>query len=360
MPLDKNMIWNLAEMYLDGTISGEDMAFIKDMSAKDPAFSIEFQESVNLLTSIKASGEHKAFRNMVAGIAAQQKKPETVKKPAGNTIPLRTHYWRTAAIAAGIAILTSLSTIWAVRHSNSRIASQYSLLKRDLEKYKRSQNQLINNIKDQKNVTIPAEAKFGGTGFALTNDGYIVTNYHVVEGADSIYIQNSAGHYYKAHALSFDKKADIAILQVENKDFRFSKSDLPYSFATGKSHLGAKVYSLGFPQDEIVYNEGYISSKNGYEGDSMQYRLQMPANPGQSGAPVVDANGNIIAIITGKESESEGTTYAVSSKALLHLVNNMPKRKSIRLPKSNKLGYLSREQQIEKLENYTCSIKVYK
>ena len=92
----------------------------------------------------------------------------------------------------------------------------------------------------------------------------------------------------------------------------------------------------------------------------MQYRLQIPANPGQSGAPVVDERGEIVAIITGKESETEGTTYAVNAKAVIDLVRNLPKENNVRLPKVNRLGKMTREQQIEKLETYTCSIKVYK
>ena len=109
-----------------------------------------------------------------------------------------------------------------------------------------------------------------------------------------------------------------------------------------------------------MYNEGYISSKNGYNGDSSQYQLEVPAYPGQSGAPIMDGQGNILAMITGKESGSEGTTYAVSAKAVMQLVRTLPKEVNLRMPKANKLGRLPLEQQVEKMEAYTCSIKVYK
>jgi serine protease Do len=68
----------------------------------------------------------------------------------------------------------------------------------------------------------------------------------------------------------------------------------------------------------------------------------------------------VVAKITGKETESEGTTYAVSSKTLLQLIHSLPQNSRLRLPKTNKLTGLSREQQVEKLESYTCSIQVYK
>jgi len=352
-----NNIWNWAEAYVAGTMPAAEAEALRGKLAADAAFAAEFNECVNLLRSLHGSGSQQRYKAMLADI----QKEVLVKAPSkeARSIPLRTHYLRTAAIAAGIALLTSITTFWAIQHNNRKIASQYSLLKRDLETYKRSQNQVINSIKNQKSGPV-AQARYTGTGFAISNDGYIVTNYHVTEGADSIYIQSRDGEYLKTHLVSFDEKADVALLKVDDKAFRFGKGDVPYTFETTKSRLGTRVFTLGFPQDEIVYNQGYISSKNGYNGDSMQYRLQLPAGPGQSGAPVVGENGEILAIITGKETESEGTTYAVNAKAVTDLVHNLPKENNIRLPKANKLGKLTREQQIEKLEMYTCSIKVYK
>jgi serine protease Do len=351
-----NSTWSLAEAYVAGNMPVAEANALKTRLATDSTFATEFHECVDLLRSLNGSGQQMRFRAMLADVA-QKAKPKTVIET--RTIPLRTHYWRTAGVAAGIALLTSLTTFWAIQHNNKKIASQYSLLRRDLETYKRSQNQIISNIKQQKSMPV-APVRFTGTGFAVRNDGYLVTNYHVTAGADSIYIQNRDGQYFKTTLISFDEKADVALLKVEDKNFRFGKGEVPYSFATSKRKLGTKVFTLGFPQDEIVYNQGYISSKNGFEGDSTQYRLQIPASPGQSGAPVVDESGEVVAIITGKESQTEGTTYAVGTKAIAQLLNALPKENKLHLPKGNKLGRLSREQQIEKLEYYTCSIKVYK
>src|SRR5690606_8369655 len=125
--------------------------------------------------------------------------------------------------------------------------------------------------KDQNTVVPAAPAKYGGTGFALTNDGYVVTNYHVTEGADSIYIQSKEGLHFRASLVGFDQKTDLAILKVDDPEFRFAKADIPYSFAPTKRKLGSKIFTLGFPQEEIVYNEGYISAVNGYNGDTLQY-----------------------------------------------------------------------------------------
>lgn len=348
-------IQELAEGYVDGTLPVAVLNELKDKLSSDAAFAASFADDVNLLRGLKSAGNQMRFRNTLKTIAVN--KPVT----ATRTISLRTYYWRTAAIAAGMALLTSLTTYWLVQHNNDKIASQYSLLRRDLEKYKHSQNQLINRINSKTTTNSPvAEVRYTGTGFALSNDGYLVTNYHVIDGADSMYIQNREGKYFKANVIGYDQQADIAILKIQDRLFRFGKGEVPYSLLNTKHKLGTKVYTLGYPEDEVVYNEGYISGINGYNGDSSQYRLDIQAYPGQSGAPILDNRGNVVAMVTGKESGSEGTTYAVSSEALSELIHSLPKGINLHTPKSNKLSHLGLEQQIEKLEYYTCVIKVYK
>lgn len=355
---NENKIWELAEAYLDNKLSAIDKAALQQRMSVDTTFATAFQDCLNILRSMQGSGAHKQYRQLLKDVheqVVQENKSELLPR----TVKFWQNNWRTAAIAASIAILTSLTTFWVAQHNNNKIASQYSLLRRDLETYKRSQNKIIGDIKRQ-TYTPELQARYTGTGFALTNDGYLVSSYHVIAGADSVYIQNKEGDYYKADIVAFNETTDVVILRVAHEDFKFNKQDIPYTIAGNRKKLGARVYTLGFPQDEIVYNEGYISAKNGYGGDSTQYRLDIPAGPGQSGAPVADASGNIIGIITGKETESEGTTYAVASEAIIDLLNTLPKENSIKIPSTNKLGRMNREQQIERLEYYTCAIKVYK
>lgn len=347
----------LAEAYISGNLSDAEREKLKKKLETDPVFASDFQECLQMLSTLENSTRQKQFRSMLSEIHQEAAGEKPAVREA-RMIPLRTHFLRTGVIAAGIALLTSLATLSFVTHNEKKHSSQYSLLKRELETIKRSQSTIISNIYQSENK--PATpANFSGTGFALTNDGYFITNYHVTEGADSVFIQNSEGDYFKAHLITFDATADVAILKADQKDFRFGKTEVPYTFANQKRSLGTRIFTLGFPQDEIVYNEGYISAQNGYLGDSLQYQLELPAKPGQSGAPVLDKSGNIVAIVTGKETESERITYAVSTKAILNLIENTPDL-ALKLSKTNKLSNLKREQQIEKLQEYTCSVKVYK
>ncbi|MBS1585001.1 MAG: trypsin-like peptidase domain-containing protein [Bacteroidetes bacterium] len=352
-----NNIWQLAEAYVSGNMPDADEASLRSRLATDPVFAAEFNECLNMLRSLEGFGAYSRFRNMLSDVRQQNE----VKAKAGRTISLRSHYWRTASVAAGIALLTTFSTFWLLHRNDKHAASGYDGLKRRLDQIERSQNSIILDIKnkDKKDAPAPpsAPAAYAGTGFALTNDGYLITDYHVVSGADSVYIQNHEGRYFKTYVVDFDANTDLALLKVEKSSFRFSKTDVPYTFAGTKSAVGSRVYTLGFPGDDIVYGEGYISSRNGFQGDTTQYRLEIPAHHGESGGPVIDGSGNLVAVIAG---QSEGTTYAVSSAAVLQLIKKLDKDVNIHLPKVNKLGKLSREEQIEKLQAYTCTVKVYK
>lgn len=355
--MSNDNIWKLAEAYHNGMLSEEEQATLRQRLQNDTAYAAEFQDALNMLRALNGSGAQKRFKNILEEThkktvqqTAEHRKTSTSKK-------ITISYWRTAGIAACIALITSMATYWVAQHNNKKIASQYSLLRRDLETYKRSQKKILGDIKKQTSPQL--QARYTGTGFALTNDGYLATSYHVVKDADSVYIQNAAGNYYKTQIVAFNEASDVVVLKIENDSFRFAKYDIPYTIKN-RRQLASRVYTLGFPQDEIVYNEGYISARNGYSGDTTQFRLDIQAGPGQSGAPVIDASGNVIGIITGKESESAGTTYAVSSEALTELLNTLPEENQIKTANVNRLGRLSREKQIERLEYYTCAIKVYK
>ncbi len=357
-------IVKMAEAAAAGTISPVEKAELDAQIAADPAFAQAYSEYFNTISSLQRSAQRNQYKTLLKEVHIEANTP---KKPFyGKLVQFQPKHLRTAAMAASVALLTSIITLWSVRHNETKVVPTTLALVRQMESIKRTQQhqqKQIEQIKETTSEPVPAapQSNFSGTGFALSNDGYFVTNYHVVEGAESLHILTRNGKSYAASVVAYEPMNDIALLQVDDEDFTFSsKSDLPYSFLAGKAPLGAPVYTLGFPQDEIVYNEGYIASRNGYQGDSNQYRLEVPAGPGQSGAPVVDATGNVIGIIRSKDAQTESTTYAVSSRTLLRLLRDIPKDKRPKLPVSNHLTGLTRQQQIEKLQDFTCMVQVYK
>ncbi len=365
MSINNNMI-EVAESYLSGSLPEADLKELNSRLASDVSFANEFHECVNLVRSLEGNGKQKRFRAMLRDVHEKQNAVPVKKTRLINFTP---QSWRTAAVAASVAILTSTITIWSLKPSIKKTDSQYSTISREVEHIKRvqagqqaEQNKLRDIISKNTKAAPPSDVRYTGTGFALTNDGYFVTAYHVIgSDFDSVYIQTHDGQYYKAFLLNYSKENDIAILKVEKKNFHFGKGELPYTFASSKVGLGAHIFTLGYPKEDLVYSEGYISSKNGYQGNEQQYTLQLPAGHGQSGSPVVDENGDILGLLTAISSQAEANTYAVSSKAMISLLHTSTANDiSSHLPKVNRLGKLSGAEQVEKMEAYTFSVKVYK
>jgi serine protease Do len=354
-----------AEAELAGTLSVTQRAELDARLAADPAFAQAYKEYYHTISSLYDGGRRARYKVML-----QDVHQELTTRKSGTKrliIHFNPRHLRTAAMAACVALITSAITVWAIRQNEPKPADPRTLqlVRHEIANIKatqQKQEKAIQYLKENTETTIPQppQSNYTGTGFALSNDGYLITNYHVVDGAENIQVQTRGGKTYTASVIAYEPKTDIALLKVDDKHFRFGKGELPYSFLNGKASLGSSVYTLGFPQDEIVYNEGYISSRNGYEGDSNQYRLEVPAGPGQSGAPVVDEGGNIIGIIRSKDVQAESTTFAVTSKTLLRLLRDVPKDKRPRLPVSNRMTGLNRQQQIERLQDYTCMVQVYK
>ena len=123
--------------------------------------------------------------------------------------------------------------------------------------------------------------EWSGTGFALKN-GYIVTNYHVVENARNITVQGIKGSFsteYKATVVATDKFNDLALIKIS--DSRFSGfGTIPYRIKTSTSEVGEEVFVLGYPLtstmgDEIKLTTGVVSSKTGFQGD-MYHCIKYP------------------------------------------------------------------------------------
>jgi len=355
-----------AERYLNSELNEREMKQLNEALEADEVLQFQWDRTIEILNVFQSDNERKNIRNLIRSVAANPaewavENTSDNNKPS-NTIPFR-KYLRVGAAAASLVLCSSLLTYTLTSKNNSKVAqNQYQQLVRDIAHVKASQNKIIDSLNKQKakdaaSQQIDENALYGGTGFAISNDGYIATNYHVVDGANAIYIQTAKGDK-KAFIVAREPNSDIAILKIEDKDFKFSKSALPYSISKNASSIGQQVFTIGYPQDEIVYNQGYISCQKGYEGDTESYQLEMTANPGQSGSPVFDRAGNVIAVITGKQSNTSGTTYAVQTSALINLVQSLPKSQRIMLQTGTKAGKPERTEQVNKMKDFVFSIKV--
>lgn len=206
-------------------------------------------------------------------------------------------------------------------------------------------------------------ATSSGTGFFLTKDGYIITNNHVIENAKSIKITGINNDYktsYKAKVEITDTQNDLAILKIIDSNFK-SLANIPYTFKCNTSSVGEDCFVLGYPListmgTDIKLTTGIISSKTGYEGSVSEYQISAPVQPGNSGAPLFDKNGNIIGVIKAKHTVAENAGYAVKASYIRNLVELLSV--SIEFPKANALINKPLPKQVELASKSVCLIIV--
>lgn len=207
---------------------------------------------------------------------------------------------------------------------------------------------------------ISEKEEWSGTGFAL-NNGYVVTNYHVIENAKSISIQGVKGNFskkYKATIIATDKYNDLALLQIADGSFNGFGS-IPYNVKTSVSDVGEDVFVLGYPLtstmgDEIKLTTGVISSKTGFQGDVSLYQISAPIQPGNSGGPLFDNKGNLIGIVNAKHKGAENVGYAIKTSYLNNLIESSIST-SI-LPSNNQIGGLPLTGKVKSLKNFVFMI----
>ncbi len=171
-----------------------------------------------------------------------------------------------------------------------------------------------------------------GTGFFITDDGYLITNNHVVKDAVQIRLVTSAG-MIAAKVVSVDAANDIALLKAEGKF-----SPLPIA-ASRTVKLGGTVATVGFPDIGLQgfapkLAKGEIASLSGASDDPRYFQISVPVQPGNSGGALVDEHGNVVGIVSAKLSaraalaESgalpENVNYAVKSSFLLGFLESVP------------------------------------
>jgi S1-C subfamily serine protease len=169
-----------------------------------------------------------------------------------------------------------------------------------------------------------------GSGFLIDNDGHILTNAHVVEGAQSVTVQlGDDGASQKAQVVGMDPSTDVALLKVDNTD---GATPLPLGDST-KVQVGDPVIAIGnpFALDRTVTTgivsalQRQIQAPNGF---SISDVIQTDAaiNPGNSGGPLIDGAGQVIGITSQIESQSggnEGVGFAVPIKTASDVVDQL-------------------------------------
>lgn len=361
----ENQLLETIDRYLSGDMTAEERTQFEALREKDASVETKLAEHKHFTGLLKQYNERHILESRLNAIHDEidvhTLKHDLLEHPSLVIRLWRNHHSK-ISVAASIAIFATLVTLFFTGYLTNQ-DPRYQQLVNKVNKVENSTKALeakTNNLIRGRGPVI--SANFRGTGFALTGNGYIVTNYHVIDGADSVYVQNADGESFRTKIIYPDPQNDIAVLQITDTAFT-SLATVPYSFKRLTSDLGENVFTLGYPGENEKYGPGALTSNSGFHGDTAQYEVYIPVNPGNSGGPLLDDKGNLIGVINGKQTQTVGAAFAMKSTHLIKAIQGIPAdslSKALTLNTKNTLAGLSRTQQIKKLRNYVFMVKVYK
>ena len=211
------------------------------------------------------------------------------------------------------------------------------------------------NIEDENENDVFEESSCNGygTGFAINENGYIATNYHVIKDCDNIFItSNQSEKEVKAKVVLRDKQNDLAILKIDNYI-----AEIPYKFEEGAKVL-EEVYAYGYPLtyqlgENIKATNGTVSSLSGGNNDERIILHTAPIQPGNSGGPLFNKDGNVVGVNTAYYPNAENVSVSMKISLLIDHMNRI----NISKPKNNKLSYIiDSSGQYEVIKDYVYRI----
>ena len=282
----------IIERYCFGELTPEELRIFEQWLENDPQLTTSVNEFLSLTSAFENYCERLALKKKIESIHEEveydlfntQAPLKVVKQGKATKVIFgkeRSYFSIAAAVSVFLLSAVSLS-LWISGSGSSKNQNAYRELRREVEKIKRSQKEIIKGINS--NDAKDDRSQFTGTGFAITKDGYVLTSYHVVQDAKDIYISNESIGQYQTEVVYSDKSLDLAVLKVKEDSFPGFK-EIPFAIKKSISDLGEKVFTLGFPREDLVFGDGSISSYTGYEGDTTAYQISIPVNPGNSGGP---------------------------------------------------------------------------
>jgi serine protease Do len=358
---------DLFDDYLEGRLKGEELNEFKSRLLRDASFAKAFEEHRLLIETLHSSAMREELKHKLREIHSRE-------IGNGKVVPLQKSenfaqkHARTIAVAASTAFIAVLSTV-AILSAGGYLFKQQSNqitdLNRVVRELKASSDGIVEGIR-KTNTTRKAPyapANIEGSAFAINNKGYILTSFHMVKGADSIFIQNAQTERSLTRLIYCDPKLDLAILRLEN-DQLTKNWQVPFHLKEKTADVGDKVFTMGYPRRDMVYGEGSLSSMSGYSNDTSMYQISIPVNPGNSGGPLLDDNGNVIGVIRGKISGAEGTSFAIKAQEIIRSINGSAtdsvRTQVLGAARKSGLKSMKRSEQVHKISPYVFNVLIYK
>lgn len=162
-----------------------------------------------------------------------------------------------------------------------------------------------------------------GSGFVFSPDGFVMTNHHVVDGADEIYVTFSDDREFKAKLIGSDKRTDVAVVKIDGKDLPSLVIGNP-----NKLRVGEWVLAIGSPFGlENTVTAGIVSAKGRDTGDYLPFiQTDVAVNPGNSGGPLINMNGEVVGInsqIYSRTGGFMGISFAIPIDEAMNVANQL-------------------------------------
>ncbi len=368
------LLIDAVERFLNGEMSPEEKIYFEDLRKNNPELDQAVVEQSIFLQNLGKYSKQRNFQQALQNVEGKLVKEGFISRDTpepGKVVFLWQKYKKTIAVAACIAGVVSIfmsSLVGSVKTTKNEAGLTPLVVKLNekVDAQVAKTKNLEGKVRDLETATPVAvkqrlESKFRATGFMIdAGNNYLITNAHVAnEAKNHLIVENNNGEQFTAKVVYLNPENDIAIIKIIDPNFK-KLGPLPYNFRKNDANLGEQIFVLGFPKQEIVYTEGYISAKNGYQMDTSFCQLVTQANVGNSGSPVINKNGEIVGVISSRETNDAGVVFAVKSVNIFRAADNVSKKdkkENIKISGSNKLRGLSRENQITKMSDYVFMIK---
>jgi len=353
---------DLFDSYLNGHLGAEEKIKFETQLSNDAVFNKAFTEHKLFVETLLVNAERTYLKKKLQSIHEAEFQNEAKLISINQSQSFLQKYGRTIAVAACTSAFIMFGSV-VFLNSQKHNTNEITDLKRDVLALKYSKDVLIEEIAKTNSKIHYAPANLEGSAFALNNKGYIITSFHMINGADSVFIQNNTTERSLAKVVLIDPKLDFAILKIENTEVT-KNWQVPFAFNDKLSDIGEKVYTLGYPRQDMVYGEGSLSSLSGFYNDTTMYQISIPVNPGNSGGPLLDEQGNVIGVVRGKNTNAEATGFAIKTNEIIKVINKFANDSVIKdialLAKKSSLKNLKRTEQIRRINPYVFNVLVYK
>ena len=213
---------------------------------------------------------------------------------------------------------------------------------------------------------IKKSAKASGTGFFVSNDGYLATNAHVVNSCEALTAIDNARNQFPVQLIRMSKSDDLALLKANT-----NRDSVAVFRDSGRINQGETVIVYGFPLVDLLalagnVTTGLVTALAGLRDDVGTMQISAPVQPGNSGGPVVDTGGAVIGIVVSKLRALEiarmtggdiaqNVNFAIKASALTNLLD----ASSVKYRRNTPQQEFSVEALTQQMKEYTVKIECY-